>query len=67
MFQEWALKKCGENPQYLIIDEFGPDHDKVYTAQVCLKGRVYAKGMGRSKQAAEKNAAQEALKKMGLL
>lgn len=66
MFQEWALKNYGENPQYLIIDELGPDHDKVYTAQVRLKGRVYGKGMGRSKQAAEKNAAQEAIKKVGL-
>jgi len=66
MFQEWALKNYGENPQYLIIDELGPDHDKVYTAQVRLKGKIYGKGMGRSKQAAEKNAAQEAIKKLGL-
>jgi ribonuclease-3 len=44
-----------------------PDHAKVYTAQVRLKGKVYGTGMGRSKQAAEKSAAQNALKKVRLL
>jgi ribonuclease-3 len=67
MFQEWALAKYGEMPQYCMIKESGPDHAKVYTAQVRLKGKVYGTGMGRSKQAAEKSAAQNALKKVRLL
>lgn len=67
MFQEWALAKNGENPQYFIIKESGPDHAKVFTTEVRLKGKLYGTGMGRSKQAAEKSAAQNALKKVGLL
>jgi len=67
MLQEWALAKYGENPQYFLIKESGPDHAKVYTTEVRLKGKLYGTGMGRSKQAAEKSAAQEALKKVGLL
>jgi len=67
MLQEWALAKYGENPQYFLIKESGPDHAKVYTTEVRLKGKLYGSGMGRSKQAAEKSAAQEALKKVGLL
>ena len=67
MLQEWALAKYGENPQYFLIKESGPDHAKVYTTEVRLKGKLYGSGMGRSKQAAEKSAAQEALKKVRLL
>jgi len=67
MLQEWALAKYGENPQYFLIKESGPDHAKVYTTEVRLKGKLYGSGMGRSKQAAEKSAAQNALKKVGLL
>lgn len=67
MLQEWALTKYGENPQYFLIKESGPDHAKVYTTEVRLKGKVYGSGMGRSKQSAEKSAAQNALKKVGLL
>ncbi len=67
MFQEWALGKYGEIPQYFLIKESGPDHAKVYTTEVRLKGKLYGTGMGRSKQAAEKSAAQNALKKVGLL
>lgn len=67
MLQEWALAKYGENPQYFLIKESGPDHAKVYTTEVRLKGKLYGSGMGRSKQAAEKSAAQNALKKVRLL
>lgn len=67
MLQEWALGKYGEIPQYFLIKESGPDHAKVYTTEVRLKGKLYGTGMGRSKQAAEKSAAQNALKKVRLL
>ncbi len=67
MFQKWGLANYGENPQYSIIKESGPDHAKVYTTEVRLKGKLYGTGTGSSKQAAEKNAAQKALKKIGLL
>ena len=67
LLQEWGLEKYPENPQYSIIEESGPDHAKVYTVQVRIKGKLYGTGLGRSKQAAEKNAAQNALKKIGLL
>lgn len=67
LLQEWGLSKYRENPEYSIIAESGPDHAKVYTVQVRIQGKLYATGLGRSKQAAEKQAAQEALKKVGLL
>ncbi|MGF1479304.1 MAG: ribonuclease III [Cyanophyceae cyanobacterium] len=65
-FQQWALANVGENPCYRIINESGPDHAKEFTAQVCVQGVVYGVGQGRRKQEAQKQAAEEALKRLGL-
>ena len=46
-------------PEYLIEDE-GPDHEKVFTAQVRLGDQLYGNGVGRSKKEAEQQAAQAA-------
>ncbi len=46
-------------PEYLIEDE-GPDHEKVFTAQVRLGNQLYGNGVGRSKKEAEQQAAQAA-------
>jgi ribonuclease III len=66
-FQQWALANFVQNPEYFIIDESGPDHAKEFTAEVCVKGKVYGVGTGRRKQDAEKHAAEAALKKIGLI
>jgi ribonuclease III len=65
-FQEWALVNYGENPQYLIVKEIGPDHAKEFTAQVSVKNVIYGLGKGSRKQEAEKKAAEFALKHLGL-
>ncbi len=61
MLQEFMQEKYKVSPDYRILDEQGPDHDKVYTAGVFLNGEQVASGTGRSKQEAEKDAAQKAL------
>jgi ribonuclease-3 len=66
-FQQWALAKFVQNPEYLIIDEFGPDHAKEFVAEVRVNGRAYGVGKGRNKKGAEKRAAEAALKKIGLV
>ncbi|MFI5265714.1 MAG: putative dsRNA-binding protein [Candidatus Levyibacteriota bacterium] len=45
-----------------MIKEDGPDHSKIYTSGVFLNEKLIAEGTGHSKQEAEKNAAQNALK-----
>jgi ribonuclease-3 len=65
-FQEWALAHGGENPKYIIIQQTGPDHAREFTAEVRLAGQPYGRGKGRRKQDAEKAAAEDALKKLGL-
>jgi ribonuclease-3 len=66
-FQQWALAEFVQNPEYSIIDESGPDHEKEFTAQVKVNSKVYGVGTGRRKQDAEKRAAEIALKKLGIL
>ncbi len=47
--------------KYEIIGTSGPDHDKVFTAQVKCNGEFLAKGSGSSKKLAEMDAAKHAL------
>ena len=46
-------------PQYAVVDEFGPDHDKTFTVKISF-GDIHTHGMGKSKKAAEQAAAKNA-------
>ena len=50
--------------EYEIINEEGPDHDKTFTAEVKLNGKVLAVGKGKNKKHAEMDAADKALKEL---
>ena len=50
--------------RYEVVDETGPDHDKKFTVSVWRNGTHLADGIGRSKKAAEQNAAKKALEKL---
>ena len=50
--------------RYEVVDETGPDHDKKFTVSVWRNGTHLADGVGRSKKAAEQNAAKKALEKL---
>ncbi len=56
------LQKHGEvTITYSILKEQGPDHDKVFTAQVEYNHKVLAIGEGKTKKAAEMEAARKAI------
>ena len=59
--QEVSQRIDGQTPQYRVIDELGPDHDKVFTLGVYVKDALLGKGSGPSKQVAQQQAAQAAL------
>ncbi|MBZ8180730.1 ribonuclease III [Oscillatoria salina] len=65
-FQQWALENFKENPQYLIIKESGEAHAKEFTAEVRVNNQIYGTGKGKRKQEAQKQAAKDALKNLGL-
>ena len=50
--------------RYEVVGETGPDHDKKFTVSVWRNGTHLADGIGRSKKAAERNAAKKALEKL---
>ena len=52
------------SPRYEVLEESGPDHDKIYTVGVFFEEKLLAKGDGKSKQEAEKKAAQNAMQKI---
>jgi ribonuclease-3 len=60
-FQELAQEHNSVTPTYELIDQNGPDHDRVFTIGVYLKRDKIAEGKGRSKQEAEQEAAQNAI------
>lgn len=64
LFQEEAQRRFQATPLYRTIDERGPDHDKTFTVEVLIEEKVYGRGEGRSKQAAEREAAHQALEKI---
>jgi ribonuclease III len=60
--QEVMQRKDGVTPRYVVLEEVGPDHDKVFTLGVYAGDRLVSKGTGPSKQAAQQEAAKAALK-----
>jgi len=46
---------------YEIVDEKGPEHDKVFIVKAVINGKVISEGFGRTKKAAEQKAAYEAI------
>ena len=65
--QEWAQGHGFPSPRYILIAEEGPDHEKRFEMEVKIGNKPYGRGIGSSKQTAEKSAAKEALIKLGVL
>ena len=59
--QELVQRLDNNTPQYKVLEEIGPDHDKVFTLGVYSGGTLIGKGNGPSKQAAQQQAARLAL------
>ena len=60
--QEVSQRIDGATPVYKVIEEVGPDHDKVFTLGAYVNGVLMGKGVGPSKQNAQQAAARAALK-----
>ncbi|MGH9369339.1 MAG: ribonuclease III [Thermoanaerobaculia bacterium] len=54
-------------PEYRVVDEYGPDHEKCFVVEVYWDGVSFAYGKGASKREAQRKAAKEALRKLGRL
>lgn len=61
ILQERVQQKNAGNLHYVTVREEGPDHDKVFIVEVRIDDRKIGEGSGRTKKAAEQQAAYEAL------
>lgn len=59
--QEMSQSIDGMTPQYRVLEETGPDHDKIFTLGVFVGHNLMGQGIGPSKQAAQQKAAEAAL------
>ncbi len=62
LLQEVSQRVDGQTPVYKVLEEDGPDHDKMFTLGAFVGKRLLGKGSGPSKQVAQQQAAQAALK-----
>ncbi len=60
--QEVVQSKVGHTPQYKVLSEEGPDHEKTFTVGVYVDGILKGKGTGPSKQMGQVAAAESALR-----
>lgn len=62
--QEFLQAISPEAPQYQVLSASGPDHDRVFECTVLHRGVELARGTGKSKKAAQSEAALAALRKL---
>ncbi len=59
-----AVQTTKKSLDYVLVDEFGPAHNKTFKIDVKIDDIVYGTGVGASKKQAEQKAAEEALRKL---
>lgn len=59
--QKFTQQKYDILPDYRIVEERGPEHEKTFFIEVYINGNLQAEGSGRSKKKAEQDAAKKAL------
>ncbi len=63
--QEFVQKDNGK-PEYRLVSETGPDHNKTFVVEVYLDSNRIGRGSGHSKKHAEQAAARQALELFGI-
>jgi ribonuclease-3 len=59
--QEVSQRIDNQTPQYRVLEEVGPDHDKTFTLGVFVADKLMGQGVGPSKQQAQQQAARAAI------
>ncbi|HJH62105.1 MAG TPA: ribonuclease III [Firmicutes bacterium] len=62
--QERVQRTPGRRVGYRLVEEIGPDHDRVFVMEVTVDGKVAGQGQGRTKKEAEQLAAKAALEQI---
>ena len=62
--QELCQERIRQLPEYRLVSETGPDHQKQFEMEVWINEQLAGRGTGKSKKEAEQRAAKEALEKL---
>ena len=63
--QEVSRSVFGKAPEYRVLSEEGPPHERTFTVEVRIPSDLTGTGKGRSKRQSEQSAARDALRKLG--
>lgn len=64
-FQEWSHAEHGSTPRYIVVSDTAVENDETrFVVEVRLLGDVWGEGTGRTKRAAERAAAEDALERL---
>lgn len=64
LFQDFCQRSFQQPPQYHVLSETGPDHNKIFTVQVAVCNHEMGAGVGGSKKEAQQAAAENALSRL---
>lgn len=67
VLQEYTQSRNKKTPDYKIVEEIGPEHDKIFVVEVSFMEEVLATGQGKTKREAEQNCAYKACQKLGVI
>ena len=67
ILQEYTQSQNKQTPDYIIVEETGPQHEKIFVIEVSYMEEVLAMGKGKTKKEAEQNAAYAACEKLGVI
>jgi ribonuclease III len=64
LLQQLAQREFGVTPNYLMLDEKGPDHSKCFKVSAQIGQRRFAAAWGKSKKESEQRAAHNAINQL---
>jgi ribonuclease-3 len=64
LVQELVQGQNRPTPVYRLVEATGPDHSKQFTTEILVEGEALGRGTGKSKKAAESQAARTAWEKL---
>lgn len=67
VLQEYTQSQNKKTPIYNIVEEIGPEHDKIFVVEVSFMDEILASGRGKTKREAEQDAAYSACVKLEVI
>jgi ribonuclease-3 len=67
LLQQYSQEQFNVTPNYVLLDEKGPDHNKCFELEVAIASQHFPSAWGTNKKEAEQKAAFNALVELGVL